>query len=45
MKKIMMILMFAISVSSFASGQTKMSKQADNSVQAQIIALEKQSWQ
>ncbi len=45
MKKIMMILMIVIGVSSLASGQTKMSKNADNSVQAQIVALEKQSWQ
>ncbi len=43
MKKIMMILMIAIGVSSVAYGQTKMSK--DSKVEAQVIALEKQSWQ
>ena len=43
MNKIMMILMIAIGVSSVAFGQTKMSK--DSKVEAQIIALEKQSWQ
>ncbi len=43
MKKIMMILMIAIGVSSFAYGQAKMAK--DSKVEAQIIALEKQSWQ
>jgi len=43
MKKIMMMLMIAIGVSSIAFGQTKMSK--DSKVEAQIIALEKQSWQ
>jgi hypothetical protein len=43
MKKLMMILMIAIGVSSVAFGQTKMSK--DNKVEAQIIALEKQAWQ
>ncbi len=45
MKKIFMILMIAIGVSSVAFGQTKMSKNADNSVQAQVVALEKQSWE
>ncbi len=43
MKKLMMILMIAIGVSSVAFGQTKMSK--DNSVEAQIIALEKAGWE
>ncbi len=43
MKKLMMILMIAIGVSSVAFGQTKMSK--DNSVKTQLIALEKQSWE
>ena len=43
MKKIMMILMIAVGVSSVAFGQTKMSK--DSKVEAQIVALEKQSWQ
>jgi len=43
MKKIMMILMIAIGVSSVAFGQTKMSK--DSKVEAQIIALEKAGWE
>ncbi len=43
MKKLMMILMIAIGVSSVAYGQTKMSK--DNSVETQIIALEKAGWE
>ena len=43
MKKIMMILMIAIGVSSVAYGQTKMSK--DSKVEAQIIALEKAGWE
>ena len=41
MKKIIMILMIAIGVSSLAYGQTKMSKDSN---EAQIIALEKASW-
>ncbi len=45
MNKIMMILMIAIGVSSVAFGQTKMAKNGDNSAQAQIVALEKASWQ
>ncbi len=43
MKKIVMILMIAIGVSSVAFGQTKMSK--DSKVEAQIIALEKAGWE
>ncbi len=43
MKRIVVILMIAIGVSSVAFGQTKMSK--DSKVEAQIIALEKQSWE
>lgn len=43
MKKLMMILMIAIGVSSVAFGQEKTSK--NNSVKAQIIALEKAGWQ
>ncbi len=43
MKKLMMILMIAIGVSSVAYGQTKMSK--DSEVEAQIIALEKAGWE
>ena len=42
MKKIIMILMIAIGVSSVAYGQKKMSK--DAKVEAEIIALEKQAW-
>jgi hypothetical protein len=45
MKKLMMILLIAIGVSSIAFGQTKMSKDAGNSVEAQIIALEKAGWE
>ena len=43
MKKIMMILMIAVGISSVAFGQTKMSK--DSKVEAQIIALEKAGWE
>ena len=43
MKKLMMILMIAIGVSSIAFGQTKMSN--DSKVEAQIIALEKAGWE
>ena len=43
MKKIMMVLMIAIGVSSVAFGQTKMSN--DAKVQTQILALEKASWE
>jgi len=43
MKKLIMILMIAIGVSSVAFGQTKMSK--DSKVEAQIIALEKAAWE
>ena len=43
MKKIMMILMIAIGVSSVAFGQTKISK--ESTVEAQIIAFEKQAWE
>ena len=43
MKKIMMILMIAVCISSVAFGQTKMSK--DAKVEAEIIRLEKQAWQ
>lgn len=45
MKKLMMILMIAIGVSSVALGQTKMSKNTNNSVETQIIALEKAGWE
>ncbi len=44
MKKLIMIMAIAIAASSAAFGQTKMSKDTSNSVEAQIIALEKQSW-
>jgi hypothetical protein len=43
MKKIIMILMIVIGVSSIAFGQTKTSK--DKTVEAQIIALEKAGWE
>ena len=43
MNKIMMILMIVIGVSPVAFGQTKMSK--DSKVEAQIVALEKASWE
>ena len=45
MKKIMMILMIAIGSSSVAFGQTKISKNTNNSAEAQIIALEKAGWE
>ena len=45
MKKILMILMIAIAVSIIALGQTKKSNATNNSVEAQIIALEKASWE
>ena len=43
MKKIMLGLVIAIAASSAAFGQAKMSK--DSKVEAQVIAMEKQSWQ
>ena len=43
MKKKMLVLVIAIAASSAAFGQTKMSK--DSKVEAQVIAIEKQSWQ
>jgi hypothetical protein len=45
MKKIIMILMISIGVSSIALGQTKMSKDKNNSVETQVIALEKAGWE
>ncbi|CAN5812729.1 hypothetical protein BH20ACI4_BH20ACI4_20310 [soil metagenome] len=45
MKKIIMILMIAIGVSSVAFGQMKMSKNTNKSVEAQITALEKAGWE
>lgn len=45
MNKILMILMIAVGISSIAFGQTKMSKDTNNSVEAQIIALEKAGWE
>lgn len=44
MKKIIMIMAIAIAASSAAFGQMK-SKAINNSVEAQLIALEKQSWE
>jgi hypothetical protein len=43
MKKIMLILMIAVGVSSVAFGQTKVTK--DAKIETQIIALEKQAWE
>lgn len=43
MKKIMMILMLAIGLSSVAFGQTKMSD--TEKTKAQLIKLEKQAWE
>jgi hypothetical protein len=45
MKKMIMVMMIAIAASSVAFGQTKMSKDKNNSVETQIIALEKQGWE
>lgn len=45
MKKILMIMVIAIAASAIAFGQTKMSKDKGNSVETQIIALEKQGWE
>jgi len=44
MKKLIMIMAIAIAASSAAFGQMK-SKATNNSVEAQLIALEKQSWE
>ncbi len=44
MKKLIMIMAIAIAASSAAFGQMK-SKASNNSVDAQLIALEKQSWE
>lgn len=43
MKKTLMGLIIAVAAPTAAFGQTKMSKNADNAVQAQVVALEKQS--
>ena len=40
-----MIVMIAIAASSVAFGQMKPSKDKNNSVEAQLIALEKQAWE
>lgn len=45
MKKILMIMVIAIAASPVAFGQAKMSKDKGNSVETQIIALEKQGWE
>lgn len=45
MKKIIMILMISIGISSVALGQTKTSKDKNNSVERQILALEKAGWE
>lgn len=44
MKKIFMIFVIAVAASSAASAQMKMAKDTNNSVEAQVIALEKQGW-
>ncbi len=43
MKRMLIIVVIAVAASSVAYGQTKMPK--DSKVEAQIVALEKQSWQ
>ena len=45
MKRMLMIVMIAIAASPIAFGQAKMSKVEGNSVETQIIALEKQGWE
>ncbi len=45
MKKILIIMMIAIAASSMALGQIKTPKSNNNSVEAQLTALEKQSWE
>lgn len=45
MKKIMMVLMIVAGVSSVAFGQTNMSKDKNDSIGAQLIAMEKQAWE
>ncbi|MEO7659058.1 MAG: nuclear transport factor 2 family protein, partial [Pyrinomonadaceae bacterium] len=45
MKKMLMVMVIALAASSIAFGQTKMSKDKGNSVETQIIALEKQGWE
>lgn len=45
MKKMLMVMVIAIAASAIAFGQTKMSKEKSNSVETQIIALEKQGWE
>jgi len=45
MKKMLIIMVIAIAASPVAFGQTKMSKDKGNSVETQIIALEKQGWE
>jgi hypothetical protein len=45
MKKVLMIMVIAIAALPTAFGQTKMSTDKGNSVETQIIALEKQGWE
>ncbi len=45
MKKMIMIMMIAIAASSVAFGQTKTAKDTNNSVETQIITLEKAGWE
>ena len=45
MKRIFIVMMTVIAASSVALGQTKTPKNNNNSVEAQLIALEKQAWE
>ncbi len=45
MKRILIIMAIAIAASSAAFGQTKMSKDKNNSVETQIITMEKAGWE
>ncbi|MGH9949595.1 MAG: nuclear transport factor 2 family protein [Pyrinomonadaceae bacterium] len=45
MKRIFMILMIAIAASSVAIGQARMSKDANKSLETQIVALDKAGWE
>lgn len=45
MKRLMMILMVAVAASSVAMGQAKISKDANKSLETQIVALDKAGWE
>lgn len=45
MKRIFIVMMIAIAASFITLGQTKTPKNNNNSVEAQLIALEKQAWE